>query len=175
VDPSYLNEPVAKRLLLMLPIRSPNSQDFVRVYPDPNYRLTPAVLIKLKEGGEYFLVHPTIVNEVDPTEYFHASLFLYVNKQKVPAFWPVRLPDPDGKLNPWHESAGQAVQQAMKAWVRVVANKSLGGYDVLQAMAKYSEPEWPQLAFSELLKLAFKDRLIDSLDHPVLLKLRGLA
>ena len=166
-------KPVAKKLLLLLPIRSPNSQDFIRVHP--SLRLTPTALIKLKEGGEYFLVHQSILEEVGATEYFFATLFLYVNKQKVPAFWPVRLPDPDGKLNQWHASAAEAVQQAMKAWVRVVANKSLGGYDVLQAMSQYAEPEWPDLPLPELLRLAFKDRLINSLDHPVLLKLRGAA
>jgi hypothetical protein len=34
-------------------------------------------------------------------------------------------------------------------------------------------PTWPELSFGELLKIAFKSRYIDTLDHPVLLKLRG--
>ena len=28
------------------------------------------------------------------------------------------------------------------------------------------EPQWPTRPFEELLQLAFKDRVIDSVDHP---------
>ena len=136
-------------------------------------RLAPAALIKLKDGGEYFLVQQNVLEEVDDGEYSFHCLFLYTNKQKVSAFWPVPLPDREGKINEWHRSAGLAAQQAMKGWVRVVANKSLRGYDVFPALSRYAEPEWPNLQFHELLKLAFQDRMITTLDHPVLLKLRG--
>ena len=37
------------------------------------------------------------------------------------------------------------------------------------------DPEWPTLSFQELLRIAFRDRLIDRLDHPVIKRLRGLA
>jgi hypothetical protein len=36
-----------------------------------------------------------------------------------------------------------------------------------------TEPEWPEVPFGELLRIAFRDRLIESLDHPVLRRLRG--
>ena len=35
------------------------------------------------------------------------------------------------------------------------------------------EPEWPELSLRELLRIAFKDKMIDDLGHPVLRKLRG--
>jgi hypothetical protein len=31
------------------------------------------------------------------------------------------------------------------------------------------------LSFQELLRIAFRDRLIDRLDHPVIKRLRGIA
>jgi hypothetical protein len=37
---------------------------------------------------------------------------------------------------------------------------SLGAYDVLQATGQLPEPEWPNLPFKELLRIAFKDRFI---------------
>jgi hypothetical protein len=37
-----------------------------------------------------------------------------------------------------------------------------------------ADPEWPRLTFQELLRIAFRDRLVDRLDHPVILRLRGL-
>jgi hypothetical protein len=34
---------------------------------------------------------------------------------------------------------------------------------------------WPEKSLSELLKLAFRDRIIDSAEHPVVKRLRGLS
>jgi hypothetical protein len=37
-----------------------------------------------------------------------------------------------------------------------------------------AEPNWPELPFQELIKLAFRDRLITAIHHPVIKRLRGL-
>jgi hypothetical protein len=50
---------------------------------------------------------------------------------------------------------------------------SLGGYDVFQATGDLPEPKWPEQPLQELLRIAFKDRFITTLDHPVLQRLRG--
>ena len=64
---------------------------------------------------------------------------------------------------------------ATKGWVRVTANMSLSAYEVFEAQAQLSELEWPAVTMGELLRIAFKDRYILSLDHPVLRRLRGEA
>jgi hypothetical protein len=43
------------------------------------------------------------------------------------------------------------------------------------AESTMSEPVWPEASFQDLVKLAFRDRLITKLDHPVIKRLRGLA
>jgi len=96
-----------------------------------------------------------------------------INRQGVLHLWPVRLPGPDGKQNPWHRSAQDAADRATTKWVRLTANMSLGAYEVFEASANIPEPEWPELPFTELRKIAFQDRLVDRPDHPVILKLRG--
>jgi hypothetical protein len=35
------------------------------------------------------------------------------------------------------------------------------------------EPEWPDLSFQELFTIAFRDRVIRDLGHPVVKQLRG--
>jgi len=35
------------------------------------------------------------------------------------------------------------------------------------------EPTWPELSMREILSLAFRDKLITSLDHPIVRGLRG--
>ena len=39
----------------------------------------------------------------------------------------------------------------------------------------FGEPEWPELSFQDLLRIAFRDFYIESRDHPVLQQLRGEA
>jgi hypothetical protein len=63
----------------------------------------------------------------------------------------------------------------MMHWVRVKANMSLGANDIYKAEGIISEPEWPTLGFWDLIKIAFRDHLIDRIDHPVIKRLRGLA
>jgi serine/threonine protein kinase len=59
---------------------------------------------------------------------------LYVNRQKVPALWPVKLPAPDGRQNQWHTSAAEAAEMAMTSWIQVVPNMNLGAYQILSLL-----------------------------------------
>ncbi len=54
-----------------------------------------------------------------------------------------------------------------------MANMGAGTYDVLEARGQFPDPVWPEVTLEKLLELAFKDRFIDNLDHPVLKRLRG--
>jgi hypothetical protein len=50
---------------------------------------------------------------------------------------------------------------------------SLGAYRIWEARGDLPEPEWPEQSLGDLLRIAFKVRYVDSLDHPVLKRLRG--
>jgi hypothetical protein len=134
-----------KKLLTTVPVRKPNRQDFVRVHPDPAYRLTPAAIIELKDDQETYLVLPSMASEL-AREIAVATLFLTINRQGVLHLWPVKLPGPDGKHNEWHRSAAEAADAAMQRWVRVTSNMSLGAYEVFQAEANIPDPIWPDLS-----------------------------
>ena len=62
---------------------------------------------------------------------------------------------------------------AMNDWLRIKANMNLGAYDIYKAVGIMSKPDWPQLGYWELIKIAFRDHLIDRIDHPVIKRLRG--
>ena len=55
----------------------------------------------------------------------------------------------------------------------MVANRTLGAYEVFEAAGNLPDPEWPDISFQGILQIAFKDRYITSMDHPLLQKLRG--
>jgi hypothetical protein len=162
-----------KKALLTVPCRKPDKSWFVMAHPDPAYYLQTAV-IELKEDRETYLVAPALWPELAGESTFSPrALFTAVNRQGVVFLWPIRLPGADGKIDEWSKSALAAVDLAKKGWVRVAANMALGGYDCFQASARLDAPEWPEMPLKELLKIAFRDRFIDSLDHPVLRRLRG--
>jgi hypothetical protein len=87
---------------------------------------------------------------------------------------PVALPAADGRTNAWHASLSDAVEVAKTGWVRIAANMNLGGYDIFTSAASWPSPDWPEASFQKLIDLAFKGRYIDSPDHPVLLRLKGV-
>ena len=74
------------------------------------------------------------------------------------------------------ESAGRdAAERATRVWVRVKANMNLRAYDIFEAESTLTEPEWPELGYWDLIKIAFRDHLITDLDHAVIKRLRGLT
>jgi hypothetical protein len=162
-----------KKALLHVPVRKPDRSWFVRVHPDESYRLQTAV-IELKEDRETYLVAPALwLDLVTEATFSPRALFTAVNRQGVLFLWPIRLPGPDGKIDEWSRTALEAAEKGTKGWVRVAANMALGAYDVWDASGQLADPAWPEMPFRELLRVAFKDRFIDRLDHPVLRKLRG--
>jgi hypothetical protein len=164
-----------KKALLTVPVRKPDKSWWVRVHTSNDYALQTAV-IELKEERETYLVVPGLWPALAAEATFSPrALFTAVNRQGVLFLWPIRLPGADGKADAWSQSALEAAQKARKGWVRVAANLSLGAYDVWEAPGELGEPAWPDEPFRELLATAFKGKLIDSRDHPVLRRLRGEA
>lgn len=160
-----------KKALLTVPVRKPGRQDFVRTHPDSTYRLETAV-IELKEDRETYLIDPELWHEL-PGEIIPKVLFTTINRQGVLSLWPVRLPREDGRHDEWNRSALEAADLAQGKWLRVAANMSLGAYEVYEAVSKLPEPDWPEVTFSEILKIAFRERFITDLSHPVVRRLRG--
>jgi hypothetical protein len=174
LDHSHLELPAARKLLTKVPVRRPDSQNFIRVHPHADYRLPLVGLIELKEERETFVVSPSFVGELSSTEFVYATLYLVINRQKVISIWPVKQPRADQRANDWHASAAQAAQEAMQSWIRVVPNQSLGAYETVKANGILPAPEWPELGFAEILRVAFRDRLVDGHNHPVIRHLRGM-
>ena len=171
LDPSFLETAGVKKLLTTVPVGKPNPQDFIRVHPDPAYRNSFAT-IEWKEDREFYIVVPSVAREL-PGECISVTLYTCMNRQGVIRLWPVKLPGPDGRINEWNRSSFEAAKRAQDHWVRVKANRSLGAYDIFEPSASIPDPDWPDVPFKELLRIGFRGRLVDRLDHPLIAKLRG--
>ena len=161
----------AKKLLTRIPVRKPTRQEFVRVHPGEEHRLTTMVL-ELKADREIYLVAPEMREDLS-SEAFPVTLYLTSNRQGVTFLWPCRLPGADGRTCLWYQSALEAAEYASRQWVRVSYDMDLGAYVLYEATGVLPEPEWPNIALAEILKIAFRDHYIDRPDHPVVQRLRA--
>jgi hypothetical protein len=163
-----------KKLITTIRVQKPSKEWFVRTHPDPAYRLQTAVL-ELKDGDrEVYLVAPDLWPELATEPTFSPRLLVFsITRQSIPFVWPIRLPGADGKIDDWSRSAMDAADHAKTRWVRVKSNMALGAYEIEVASGRLSEPSWPDITFQAIIKIAFRDKMISTLDHPVLQKLRG--
>ena len=161
-----------KRKLVTLPVRKPHRQEFVRVHPGDEFRLSTALFIQKDEPDGMYLIAPglweELIAEIVPTLLVYA-----ITSQKVPFLWPLRLPREDGRQDAWLRSALEAASLAEDRWVSVRANMSMRAYDVFEAAGELPEPEWPDITFQQAIDLAFRDRYVDNLEHPVIKQLWG--
>jgi hypothetical protein len=169
---NFISTAGVKKRLTTVPVRrKPNKQDFNRVHPSEDYRANLSI-INFKEERDTYLVprhlQEELLGETEPVTAYTA-----INRQGVVFLWLVRLPLEGDKPNAWWDSARAAAETAMTSWTRVQANMSLGAYEISLGDAIKVEPEWPDLTFQEIYKIAFRDRLITGLDHAAVQRLRG--
>ncbi len=161
-----------KRVLTSVPITKPRKGWFVRTRPGDEWRAQFA-MIERKEENECYVVSPELAADLtdDVKQYM---LVTSINRHGTTFLWPARLPN-GSRQDTWADSALAAVTHAEARWLRVDANMRAGAYDVSIATAPLPEPEWPEESFDQLFRLAFRDMVIDTLDHPVIRQLRGAA
>jgi hypothetical protein len=57
----------------------------------------------------------------------------------------------------------------------MTSNMNLGAYEISEATGNWPEPEWPDLPFQEILRIAFRGRIVDTTDHALVRRLKGMA
>jgi len=160
-----------KRQVLNVRVGKPGKQEFCRVHPSESYRLDTAILID-SAFKESYLVAPALWTEI-PDFITLDRLCTAVTRHGTVFLWQATLPALDGRPCDWHDSMLQAQELAIKEWVRVQSDMQAGSYAVFSATGNLPEPEWPELSLQQILRIAFKTRFIDSLDHAVLRQLNG--
>ncbi|MCS3924108.1 hypothetical protein [Methanosalsum natronophilum] len=177
LDASFDQNFATKKIITKIPVRKPNKTEFFQIRDDPDWQID-TLLVDLNDGDdEKYLVLPEFAPELEAlgllkkvriyTAITYSTNILLISE--------VALPDADGKHNEYNRSRLEAYEIAKTKWIKIVANRSIGTYERHEPLAKLDEPIWPEepKTFNDALNLAFKDKLIDSSDHPVLKKLRG--
>jgi hypothetical protein len=80
--------------------------------------------------------------------------------------------------NPWVSSNLAACEQAKTLWTQATSRRDEGieGYNVTLATDPdaFPEPAWPMQSLDELIMISFTGRMIETDDHPGLLRLLGV-
>jgi hypothetical protein len=161
-----------KKHISRIPVGRPDKQTWVRVHPDPRWRICPASIIELKVEREIYLVRPDIVPAITD-ECTNVNLYTVIDRSGNLLIWKCTLPSLTGRGSDWHRTALEAAEDAMSNWIRVMPNHKVGCYEWHYPLNRMPDPAWPEMSMSEILKIAFRDHVIDSEDHPVIQTLRG--
>ncbi len=159
-----------KPVLIRVPVGRPGKTTFVRVHPDEEYSLD--VFILELDGEDDYLLAP-VAAEIIPELAKPVRLFTYVTRPGNVGLWPVKLPTEEGRTNSWSQSAMECALLARENWVRLSSSRELGSYMPYVATGITTDPKWPEKTFDELIEIAFRDRYIDSAEHPVIIELLG--
>jgi hypothetical protein len=152
---------------------TPPKDTFFRVNSDPDFTVKAGIVQLNGRDDKYFVVPDLWASLGAEKTFGFRQIFTCQTIQHETFLWGCRLPGADGKQPPWVTIPLEAAKAAQAKWVRIFWDDAQRKHRVLTAAASHAEPQWPDKSLGELLRLAFKDALIDSIDHSVLKKLRG--
>lgn len=157
-------------ILALVEVCKPGSQEWFRVHPDEKYRFQTVVL-SLKSDNHYYLVDPVLhaelADDIQPV-----ILFMAITTQERLFIWPVRLPK-DGVADKFIQTDLVAARTAETQWTRRYWVPTLKMHRIRAWESLENKPRWPERTFEEIIKIAFKDRYIRTLEHPIVKALRG--
>jgi hypothetical protein len=166
---------VVKKDLSIIPVRKPKKTEYFRKRPGKEWVID--LPLYEDEDGETYLVGPVCLDFLNDQGLIRPARIhtLIVHGSGVLLLSWVGLPDADGKHNSYNRSREEAYRKAETEWVRISANKALGGYDVWKPETQLPEPEWPTPpnTLKEALSIAFKGRFINEPAHPIINRLKG--
>jgi hypothetical protein len=165
-----------KTVLINVEVDKPANNVYFRVNENLDYQLDDATVLRDSEGTKrsfYYVVpamrmHPKLAPRLRKV----TLSLVYTWPGGNILIWPVPILG-DREFKVW-KSARAAFELAQTQWVQIVWNEEKADYEVEVAERVDRQPAWPEKTFSELLKLAFADKVIDNEEHPYVLRLRGV-
>ena len=169
---------VARKVALVnVSVKKPPNNVYFRVYPNPDWTLDGSVVLGDGGSDDFYFVTPRMLNHhtMLPRLRKTTIVTVYYWPGGEVSLWPVPIVDDTTRTKCW-KTARAAHEIAKEKWVQLAWNEGLRDYDVITAEGINMEPVWPaDKTFQDLLRIGFADRIIDTENHPYVLRLRGLA
>ncbi len=165
--------PMIKKTL-KIKLAKPHPRRFIRVHPELKKRV--AVFVDPNDEDEFeraeYLLTGAVAEELE-TDCFFGVLRVYYNKSGSLGLWLLKEPKRDqARADVWALTRMQCAEVAETKWIRIHRSDDGQGYGYTQPESEMPEPEWERILgnrdMNDLVSLAARDRIIDSLDHPVI-------
>lgn len=146
-------------------INKPRRDEWVMVRSGKEWETAIYVIEDAQDmDREIYVVTADLANGELADDARYAILYLAISSTGRLFWWHVKIAA-NSRRNHWAESALKAIEAAKGKWIRVIPAHE--GYEIREARARMSEPQWPDMSRNEIIQLAFEDRIIDSMEHPV--------
>jgi len=168
-------------LLTALPHHSiSQAKDFVRLHPDEEKYWSPElcfvnVPVKGQKRDTLHLIDEELaMRYLPPARILRFRLALATKPNDV--FFLCHVPSQNLDNN-WNASNQQACEQAKTLWVQATSRKEEGveayKIDIARDPDAFPAPKWPTQTLDEIIGRTFEGRMIETEDHPGLLRLIG--
>jgi hypothetical protein len=154
------------QVVTSVPFSKPDKEWFFRIHP--HFTRFMAVLSEKKEN---YVIVPKLVPELG-SEVKKKLIVPGITRQGKLFFWPLKVEAEKG-LDDWSKSALIGMETAKGKWTKLTSNMDGGYYEVFTAKGNLGEPNWPETGLVDLFSLALRNRVISSMDHPVIKRLHG--
>ena len=164
---------LVRQELVEIPVRKPKKDEWFRVHLD--YQQQGGIL-ELDSLNKLYWVSKKMQSQVEHDPCFTYRLcVLAVSRQGAPFIWPVKTNSKAGGTgDKFVRVPFAAMILGKEKWTRLYWSQERSEYQI-ESSELLDEPKFPDKPFPELLKLAFKDTVIDTVDHPAILDLKGRA
>lgn len=143
---------------------------FFTVLPETSkpYKNRAFYFLLQMEGRDPYLIAPKIAEQKKEEDTIRPVMIVrYVTMAGEEGLWPLKLNPPDGKSNNWNTSALNILELAESGWVRMVNAGKHYRHQVSRKTLKEVPPKFTDRAFKDLIDIAFKDRIVKTLDHEI--------
>ena len=156
------------------------AKDFVRLHPDEDTHWTPElcflnVPIKGVKRDTLHLIEEKVAMLYLPSARIMRFRLALASKP-FDVFFLCHVPS-QNLDNPWNESNLKACEQAKRLWTQATSRKEEGveayKVDAARNPEAFPAPNWPSQTLWNLIEVTFTDRMIQSADHPGLLRVIG--
>jgi len=162
-----------KVVLVNVAVDRPANNSYFRAHPDRC--IDNSTVVKDSQSGVYYFVHPCMRDhpKLAPRLRWVTLAVVAIWPADTVLIWPVPILT-ERSVKAWR-SARTAYELSRDCWVQIVWNDVTSDYTVETAEGIHHQPNWPDKEYSELLKLGFDGKIIDSEEHAYVRQLRGLS
>jgi hypothetical protein len=165
------------RVQTTIRVRKPvNEKEFFRLHPGRDYQMSASLYTPVE--AEDLRSEPYLV--LEPFRgYFTAkaltpvTLRLAINSLDTLFLWDIKRPRRDERKSDYHISLEDAEAAAETNWTKLVWNGPNRSYDLEPAEDDLGDPEFGDKPLVHWIKLAFRDRVVNKGNHPLIRDFKG--